>query len=361
MLIVQGMVSAVSFDLLALAVFVRVGRGWFRYLVAAFIACMAVAQSISLWNYSILTESFTLSVNALALASWVRFRGSRLLVPTLGVAVFAGVMLRDSEVMLFLLLALGLVLFGLHDKPERRIQWAAAVCVAAVSLGALFVAIGTKRTSVYLKDVFYVRIFPFPSRVAWFSAHGMPDGRAIDALAGSTSAPGGYAKVVTYDSTDPAFAPLNAWFRDSASREYVLYLATHPGYVLFEPFQHPTQSFNSVSSNVRGYAPSGQRYPRLIDVIVFPPGWLLAVGALVTASLLLGDEADEKFLVQALLLMAVGVVLTLIVWHGEGQEIARHNLESDVIGRLAVVLALGALGATPHRSAELGQEETPAE
>ncbi len=352
MLLAQGVFSAFSFDVLALAVFRRVGRGWFRYPVAAFIACMAVAQSISLWDYSILTESFTLSVNALALASWVGLRGSRLLVPALGLATFAGVLLRDSEVMLFGLLAVGLVLFGLYDKPERRLQWAAAVCVAAVSLGALYVAVGTKRTSVYLKDVFYVRIFPFPERVAWFSAHGMPDAQAIDALATATPARAGYAKVVIYHAADPAFSSLNVWFRHSASREYLLYLATHPGYVLFEPFQQPTQSFNSVSSNVRGYAPRGQSYPRLIDEIVFPPGWLLVAGAAVAASLIIGDDADERLLVQALALMAVSIVLTLIVWHGEGQEIARHNLESDVTGRLAAAVALAALGVTARRGTD---------
>ncbi|MDA8102226.1 MAG: hypothetical protein M0Z34_04585 [Nitrospiraceae bacterium] len=355
-LIVQGVVSAASFDILALAVFDRAGRGWFRYAAAAFIACMAVSQSISLWNYSILTESFTLSVNALAVASWVRLRGSRLLVPALGLTAFAGAMLRDSEVMLFLLLAVALVVYGIYSKPERRVQWAAAVCVAAVVLGALYVAAGTKRTSVYLKDVFAVRIFPYPGRVAWFAAHGMPDSVAIDTLARNVPSQPGSAKVVVYDAAKPAYAALNAWFRDAASREYLLFLATHPGYVLFEPFQHPTQSFNSVAPDVRGYAPLGQSYPRLVDDIVFPPGWLLLVGSLVAAAFLLGDEeADEKLFVKGTLLVAIGIVLMLIVWHAEGQEIARHNLESDVVGRLGVMVALASLGVTASSASGRGR------
>ncbi len=356
LLVVQGVVSAASFDILALAVFTRAGRGWFRYAAAAFIACMAVSQSISLWNYSILTESFTLSVNALAAASWVRLRGSRALVPALGLAAFAGSMLRDSEVMLFLLLAVALGVYGLYSRPERRLQWATAVCVAAVALGALYVAAGTKRTSVYLKDVFYVRIFPYPNRVAWFAAHGMPDSSAIDALARAGSAKPGVAKVVSYNTSKPEYFPLNAWFRDAASREYLLYLATHPGYVLLEPFQRPTQAFNSVGLNVRGYAPRGQKYPRLLDAIVFPPGWLLLVGSLVVAALLLSEgAADERLLVQGTLMVAAGLVLTLIVWHAEGQEIARHNLESDVVGRIGVMVALASLGVAPARVTELDQ------
>lgn len=355
-LIVQGVVSAASFDILALTVFARAGRGWFRYFAAAFIACMAVSQSISLWNYSILTESFTLSVNALAVASWVHLRGSRTLVPALGLAVFAGAMLRDSEVMLFLLFALALVAYGFRSRPERRVQWAAAACVAVVALGALYVAAGTKRTSVYLKDVFYVRIFPYPARVAWFAAHGMPDSVAIDALAHKDTAQPGFAEVVSYDTSDPAYAALNGWFRDAASREYLLFLAVHPGYVLFEPFQHPAQSFNSVASNVRGYAPVGQQYPRLVDAVVFAPGWLLLVGSLVAAALLVGDgEADEELFVKGALLVAGGVMLTLIVWHAEGQEIARHNLESDVLARLGLVVALASVGVAVPRPTEADQ------
>jgi len=66
-----------------------------------------------------------------------------------------------------------------------------------------------------VEDVFVVRVFPFPSRVVWFAARGMPEAPALDALAASTQAAHGSAKVVGPDLTSEEWRPLAAWFRRS--------------------------------------------------------------------------------------------------------------------------------------------------
>lgn len=353
LVVLQGGFSILGFDVLAAVVARRVRGGALRYLIGAAIALMAVVQPVSLWNYSILTESFTISANAFALAAWVALKDRWAIVPALGLVCAFAVFLRDAEILVFGLLAGAVVVVAVIGRSRQWPQYVAAALVLALSIGAFALESQTKRGAVYLRDVFAVRIFPFPDRVAFFSAHGMPDGTLIDALAVATPIVGGQAKVVSYDRGSPKFRSLNRWFFVSGTGTYAEFLLLHPSYLIFEPFASPPQVFNNASGSVRFYAPAHQRVSRLIDDLLFPRGVILAIAALwLGAAIASRDKTDRLAWYRSMVLLLMSGIVTLAVWHAEGQEAARHTLESNLLGRIAVIMALAALAGPAAAPAE---------
>ena len=85
-----------------------------------------------------------------------------------------------------------------HPEPER---WPSALPQSWPLTG--WGTVSSHRTKQNVADVFFVRIFPFPDRVAWFAAHGMPEQQQIDLLAKATTATPGTAKAVFFSATDP--------------------------------------------------------------------------------------------------------------------------------------------------------------
>ena len=345
--VLQGEFSILGFDVLAVVVARRMRDGALRYLFGAAIALLATVQPISLWNYSILTESFTISANALALAAWIGLKDRWAIVPALGLVCAFGVFIRDSEIVVFCLLAVAVVVVGVIGRSRQWPSYVAAALVIVLSLAAFVLESQTKRDTVYLRDVLAVRIFPFRDRVAWFSAHGMPDAALINSLADATPKVVGQAKVVSYDRGSPNFHSLNLWLSVSGTRTYAEFLLLHPSYVLLEPFSSPPQIFNNASGSVRFYAPAHQRVPRLLDDLLFPRGPILAIAALLIGALIASrDRTDRVAWYQSLVLLLMSGVVSLLVWHADGQEAARHTLESNLLGRLAVIMALAALAGT---------------
>ena len=66
------------------------------------------------------------------------------------------------------------------------------------------------RDTLNTTDNLYVRVFPYPARVAWFSAHGMPEAKQIDKLAATDPPPAhGTAKTVFPDLETSRVCDLN--------------------------------------------------------------------------------------------------------------------------------------------------------
>ena len=197
------------------------------------------------------------------------------------------------------------------------------------------------RDTLNTTDNLYVRVFPYPARVAWFSAHGMPEGKQIDNLA--TTEPRlvhGAAKTVFPDLGSREFARLNAWINDHGASTYALWIIEHPWLIVLEPFRRPERSFNNAGGDINGYAAENKVTSGLSPVLWPPWPWLLGVAAMAVVVL---DERKLKVnrVVQAVVgLGLLGLVAMFAAWSGDGQETTRHTLEGLAEVHLALLIML---------------------
>jgi hypothetical protein len=199
--------------------------------------------------------------------------------------------------------------------------------------------LASHRTTPDTADVLFVRVFPYPGRVAWFADHGMPEAERIDRLAGETPTPPGGVKVVGISQRDPAFGPLERWIATKAGSTYLLWLATHPWYVISEPLQRPERAFNFAHGDLAFYAPTDDPMRSPLTSVLWPPVAELLVTAVLALVLgwLSGAWRTAPWWTLVVLTL-VGVAAMLVAWNGDGQEVTRHTVEGFVQVRLGVWL-----------------------
>lgn len=360
--VVQAVMGILAWGFLAWTASMLVSQGWRRLVIVWVVLAFATAPLVVQWDWSVLSESPSLSALAVlsACAIWIvrRFTWVRLAGLGLSALVYEG--LRDSDIWYLgvvglILLGVGLVMTmrgaAIDSKGLRRaLQNNFLRARPVVSVGLVLLCVSTitgwaaaasNRNVQNIEETFYVRIFPFPDRVAWFSAHGMPEGTAVDSLAEHTP-PGSssQAKVVEPSLGDPMWNALWNWFQHDALGIYAFYLATHPLYVLLVPFDTPPLTYNNASGQLQFYDPPHRSIP-LLQTIFAPNKFVVIATALVGLFIAYRRRITRRRewrLVAAS--VVVGLVSMLIAWHGEGQEVTRHMVEGDVQVRLGVLLVL---------------------
>ena len=359
--VVQAIIATAAWGILALTVSRLVPEGWRSVVMAWAVLGFATAPLVVQWDWSVLSESPSLSALALLCASgiWLVWGFSWIRLTTMGVAAAAYVGLRDADIWTVGVVGVVLLVVGLYETIHGaalgpgalthaiRAKWGQSrrwVLVGVVLLSLASVAgVGadaSHRNGLNIEEALYVRVFPFPDRVAWFSSHGMPDGSAIDALARTTVPAAHSAKIVAPDLSDPSWQPLLSWFDHQGEMTYAFFLVTHPLYDLTAPFASPALTYNNASGDLSFYLPVGHQPLGFLEA-VFVPNHVVVIVLAVLAFLLVSTRTrrrrEWRFLV---FFAAVGLFSMLLAWHGEGMEVTRHMVEGNVEVRLGVLLMI---------------------
>jgi hypothetical protein len=382
--VLQGAVGCVAWGLAAWMVSRLVRPGWERVAATWAVLGFASATLVVQWDWSVLSESLSLSVLALLGASslWLvrRFTFLRLVAVALCALAFVG--LRDEDIwsvalagvgvlavaMVGILRGVALESSSLRQSFGRR--WHAyrhwvltGVTLIAVATAAELAANASHRNVLNVEHALEVRIFPFPDRTTWFGNHGMPN--AGDVIALSRNAPPGgpgAGTVVAPDLNEPKWAGLRTWFDTRGEATYVQWLIMHPGYDVTAPFASPPLTFNNAMGDLTFYRPLGHQNLALLDTVFVPNHVVvifLAAAALVLVSARRRWRPPEwRFLVA---FTAIGLVSMLLAWHGDGEEVTRHMVEGNVEVRLGVLVLLlvAVLGPGADGRTKLGHEAQP--
>jgi hypothetical protein len=349
----QAVVAALAWGTLAWTVGRLMDPGWRRVAATFLVLGFATTLPVALWNRSELSESLSMSLLALIFAGfiWVARRPTWPRVAATVLACLGFALLRDAQVWTVGILGLATWSYAVGAAVTRRNSairaGVLALCLLAVVVLSEWGTLSSQRTTPDTADVLFVRVFPFPDRVAWFAAHGMPQAERIDRLAADTPAPDGAAKVVGIAPNDPAFQPFERWLRAEGGRTYLLWLVTHPWYVISEPLQRPERAFNFADGNLAFYAPASQPATSPLTTWLWPP--LLELLVLSAVALYLGIVSEAWRTAPwrvVVVLTLVGIVGMLVAWHGDGQEVTRHTVEGFAAVRLGVwiLFAVGLLG-----------------
>jgi hypothetical protein len=341
----QSTVAVGAWGLLAFTVGRLLPPGWRRLVAVWTILAFATATPITMWNRSVLSESLSLSLLALLVAGTI-WAARRLTWPRLAavsVVALAFAATRDAQVwtvaVLGLVVAVVAVVRARRTRrfPRRIAVLALCLLVAAGVTG--WVVVHSGRTRQNVADALYVRVFPFPDRVAWFAAHGMPEARAIDRLAAATGPPDpGASKVVGFDGTDPTYATLERWIVSRGQRTYMLWLVTHPVYVITEPLVRPERSYNFAQGLLTFYAPLDRADSPLSSLLWPAWRWLLPMTMIAVGAAILKGLWRDRGWQAVVMLGALGIVTMLIAWHGDGQEVTRHTVEGFAEVRVGVLI-----------------------
>jgi hypothetical protein len=417
--IAQTAIAVLAWGFLAITVAGRMPRGWRRVLAISAILGFACTLTVSEWDWSVLTESLSLSALVAIFAFSIRFvRTNNYTGLLCSAAAFA--LARDEDIWTIaiigiVILAGALVVLASERKKKirrhRQISEATAALGVSLIVLALIVevpAITSQRDVTNIVDNLVVRIFPFPSRVAWFAQHGMPDATQVDQLAAVTPRTPGTALVVSPDLSSDEFGALDTWIGSNGAGVYTLWLLEHPGFFLTAPFTKPPLTFNDASGDIAFYAAPNRFSTSVLDRLLFPGFWgELATFVLAVAFLgwrlssrrrrrgraerlnagQVGDgqlrdgyvgagkgdsmqEVLEQGSVEQVgserqsarrdlwviwpigVLGAIGPVSMLLSWQGDGQEVTRHMVEGAVEMRLSILLVLliAALGIRSEES-----------
>ncbi len=350
---IQAVVAALAWGTLAWTVGRLVAPGWRRVAAAFLVLGFATTVPVALWNRSALSESLSMSLLALVFAGFIatarRATWPRVAATALACLGFAAT--RDAQVWTVGILALlaGVYAVGAAITHRRAALQAGvlALCLLAAVILCEWGALSSQRTTPDTADVLFVRVFPFPGRVAWFAAHGMPQAERIDRLAADSPAAAGQAKVVGFSLRDPTFRPFERWLRTDGGHIYLLWLVTHPWYVLSEPLQRPERAFNFARGDIDFYAPVTDPAGSPLTGLLWPPLLELLVLSAVTLYLGIVSEAWRTPPWRVVVVLSlVGMAGMLVAWHGDGQEVTRHTIEGFAEVRLGVwiLFAMGLLG-----------------
>jgi hypothetical protein len=341
--LVQTLFAIVAWWYLAWTVAELVRPGWWRVAAGGAVLAFALTTSIVLWDRSVLSESVGLSLLALLFATainvTVRVTPGRVAALAAVGAAFA--LTRDSQI--WMIVGLGVAIGGYAVVRHSSARVVVLACLLiGVSIFALAGEAASHRNVVNVDQALYVRIFPYPDRVAWFARHGMPDAARVNLYAKhARRVAHGDAPVVSIDAADGTVQPLVHWLHTDATRVYLEWLALHPVYVLTEPFRVPSRTFNNAGGRIRGYAAPDRTELSWIDAVFDPGPWVVLaalVGALVVAWR--REIWRARWWRMVALLGVFGLGEMLVAWHGDGSESTRHGIVGSVTVRLAVLVLL---------------------
>lgn len=347
----QFAVSVVCWPLLAGAVARCLRPGAYRYLAFGAVLLFSMTIPIIQWDRVLLSESLSISLTALVLASWLELvRAPR---PAMVVGVLAASLLwvfaRDSNGVV----ALTIVPFAIVWAVWPGHRWRVWPLVLAGGLAAIFatsfLATGTeaaklRRTERPILHVIGRRVLANPAETRWFERHGMPKPpprvrQYRRSLAGIV------------EGSIPSDPPTNRfidWAVHHGRSVLVRYLLAHPWRTVRQTFDNRKHLLSGVTV---GYKAPNQRrvLPDTIDALVYPRDvqslyfWLVLVG-FGAAAAWRRRGALRTWLVPVGAL-ALQVPHAIVVYQGDTLEIPRHAILVAVTARLSILLlALFALG-----------------
>jgi hypothetical protein len=349
---------------------------WPRVVAVGGVLAFSVTTPVTMWERSILSESPGIAALALVVAAGLQVaRGltwgrvallASTLVPWLAV--------RDTHAVVTLVggaaALAGAVVVALVGRRRRRRSEdtspsAARRSLPVAVLGALSVGLGLlvlagaahgERQAFPTRNVFEVRILPYPERVRWFADHGMP--QAEEFLGPAARRPYGEAglpPVVYVPDDDPELREWLAWVEGDGRAALVRFALTHPAYLVREPLRVPERSFNNARGDRSFYEPIDHPHVPLVDALLAhrTPVVLLVAGAV--GGWAIGRRRATPALVVGVATAALALPHGAVAWHSDGMEAARHLVVPALQLHLGVLLMLlgllpAAPTATPERS-----------
>jgi hypothetical protein len=364
---VQVWLFVVAWATLALVVASAVAPGWRALLVCLVVLAIGSSPNVMAWNHLVLSESLSISLLVLAVASWIKLleRWSALRATaacTFGVLYGLARDLNAWTVALAGIVILAALASRLRSPVaadadpirSRRTPLAVIGCVhvAVLVAGTYSASVGERRLPAIYSNVAQ-RVLTDPERLEEFRRAGMPVDDALMRRKGKWA----WSDDAAFFE-DPALADFRAWAREHGVATFAVSLLRHP-------LRGAWEAALALPLVARPQFPEFKRHgfiPILPGVVARVAGskamtllYGLATVALAADCLLRRRWSSSPLLPVALVLLAVVVPTIALAWHGSPMEIVRHAFQAIVIWRVALVLLVAAYaGGRAARNAVAG-------
>jgi hypothetical protein len=336
----QFWISIIAWGILALVVALCVRSYLLKPLGFVVVLAFSLSQNIIMWDPLILSDSLSLSILALFLASclWLalEWKPYRFLCMALMALLMA--FIRDTYAYFLLMSGLALLLALLVSPHFRRIFAVSGLFVVLFLINYAQANAGDRWLMPFFMNMSF-RILPNPDYLAYFQAHGMPVNEALM----ERSAKPGYADNFAFFN-DPRLAEFREWTFKHGRSQFIKFLWFYKA----DTFQIPLKDLDLIfNPDVYYYAPTGFR-PIITDTRLSELFYPLRFGILsvMLANFLAALLIFPMFYYRQLL-WSVPLILVLfsypqavLIWNADANDIPRHALYHNIELRLGLWLMI---------------------
>jgi len=337
----QGMLSILSWGLLAVAMASSLHLTFLRLIAFGLILLLSLYRYVIAWDSVLLTESVSLSLLALSIAGWLwlaqRWRWYKVML--LSLVTLLWTFSRDTNAWVVLMVALFLSLLVVLRQINKKYIALSIAFIGMFLLSNLSADRGDRWVFPF-QNILGRRILAEAQAVNFFANCGMPVSPSLMQLAG------GYANSsdrAFYEN--PALESYRVWLHQNGKLCYVKWLLSNP----LESIKKPIVEFDSLVSmqNIQPFLFSKNFSPVLparLEAIFLPRQMLLFV-FIVLFGLALIALFNKAWVQNKSWWVIIGMILLIfphyfITWHGDVMGIYRHVLAVSIQFYLGIWLFL---------------------
>ena len=350
----QVWVSICCWSILAISVAMQVANKWIRPIVFGCILFFSLCPEISLWDFSLLSESISFSLYALLLSSWIwvfrvfyaptdHWKRWVLLAWSI-ISAILFVFTRDVNMYLYLLCSVTFFLVSILLKcfnKLRLISLLLFIISVCIYLFHSFSFSSGDRWQIYIYNHLSMRILRDPQATQYFTDHGLPVSEKLTST--TTMAPGEYLDLFYYD---PDLEAVRQWVNCCGMKTYLNYLLDDLPHLLFIPivkYQFLLNGNNEEYRNPKyGILPISDQIQDIASILFYRNPWLLFLNGIV---LIFGSLYLLIYKHNAIWLLISALIISIypgmaLVWYGDTLEIERHALQIGIQYRLAGLMII---------------------
>lgn len=334
---VQTAVSLFCWGFLAVSLADQFRSAVMKTAVLASVLAFSLGRHILVWDWSIMSESLSLSLMALLVGLFVRLGESFTWVRAILIVLvsFLWAFTRDANAWVILLASAFILLAFFVRKLDE--QWAAlsAALMLVFVLNSISVnSAPVPRWSYPLMHAIIVDVLPHDKAVAYFVERGMP---FTEEMSGWPAAFPLRLNLAEEDDLDDFYR----WTVSGGRSVYLGYLlSTMPGSLLTPMAgEHFPVRIGNEFNRPYAYEPP---LPLQVEDVFYFDLWSVTARLLVVALMLFALwrawSMSNRLAVVAFAMVALSYAYAFLAWYGDGLSRARHLLPAEVLLRLGCLL-----------------------
>ncbi len=314
----QATFSMLSWSLLAARIGRTIRSPWLKRIAVATVLLLSLNGKIIGWNSIILSESISLSLMALFLASWLQLLSSwgRKNMILLMIVAFFWAFSRETNAWVILMIAgtATATAFGAQKQTRRRHIIIAAVFAVFFCANEISSNAGRRWVFPFL-NVFAQRILPYQEHVSFFARCGMPVSPQLTRMSGQYASSQDWAFY-----NNPALEEFRVWLHASGKSCYLYWLLSRP----YQTLSDPLANINEILT-FEGMGRFSTTSRQLLAFLLWSAS-MLAAGLAIAARVWRRNPTWTLVLPMCLLVYPHA----FLVWHGDAMDIGRHSLQVGV-------------------------------